>query len=221
MRSAMAEFLMRQALKEAGLEGQVRIMSAGLLASAGREAHPWAQEASADIGIALAEHRAKLLTREMMERADCIFAMDFQNKSAHTLSRDAGQDLPAKRLGGGRLAISRDSRSVSGRSRGDAILRSAITDVHSQPDGLDISFTPRRRALQDADPARSSAMPLLAFTARAEPVGNSRNSRPRIRERDIVITHAGTPGHCHRSQARPEIRIFPRPAQRTPSPQVA
>lgn len=81
MRSAMAEFLMKQALREAGLEGQVRIMSAGLHASAGREAHPWAQEASADIGIALAEHRAKLLTREMMERADCIFAMDFQNKA--------------------------------------------------------------------------------------------------------------------------------------------
>jgi protein-tyrosine phosphatase len=81
MRSAMAEFLMRQALREARLEGTVRIISAGLHASVGREAHPWAQEASADIGIALAEHRAKLLTREMMEQADCIFAMDFQNKA--------------------------------------------------------------------------------------------------------------------------------------------
>ena len=50
MRSAMAEFLMRQALNEAGLEQQVRIVSAGLHASAGREAHPWAQEASAGSG---------------------------------------------------------------------------------------------------------------------------------------------------------------------------
>ena len=81
MRSAMAEFFMRQALREAGLEKQVRIVSAGLHASAGREAHPWAQEASADLGIALTEHRAKPLIREMVEEADCIFAMDFQNKA--------------------------------------------------------------------------------------------------------------------------------------------
>jgi len=81
MRSAMAGFLMRQALREAGLEKQVRIMSAGLHAIAGREAHVWAQEASADLGISLAEHRAKPLTREMVEQADCILAMDFQNKA--------------------------------------------------------------------------------------------------------------------------------------------
>lgn len=81
MRSAMAEFLMRQALRGAGFEPQVRIMSAGLHATAGREAHPWAQEASADLGISLADHRAKPLTREMVEQADCVLAMDFQNKA--------------------------------------------------------------------------------------------------------------------------------------------
>jgi protein-tyrosine-phosphatase len=81
MRSAMAEFLMRQALGEAGLEHQVRITSAGLHATAGREAHSWAQEAAAGLGISLAEHRAKPLTREMVEQADCVFAMDFQNKA--------------------------------------------------------------------------------------------------------------------------------------------
>jgi protein arginine phosphatase len=81
MRSAMAEFLMRKALKEAGVEQQVRIVSAGLHASAGREAHPWAQEASAGLGISLAEHKAKPLTREMVEQADCVLAMDFQNKA--------------------------------------------------------------------------------------------------------------------------------------------
>jgi protein-tyrosine phosphatase len=81
MRSAMAEFLMRQALREAGLEEHVQIRSAGLHANAGREAHLWAQEASADLGISLAEHRAKPLTPEMVEQADCILAMDFQNKA--------------------------------------------------------------------------------------------------------------------------------------------
>jgi protein-tyrosine-phosphatase len=87
MRSAMAEFLMRQALNEAGLEPpnakpeQVRIVSAGLHASAGREGHPWAQQAAADLGVSLANHRAKPLTREMVEQADCVLAMDFQNKA--------------------------------------------------------------------------------------------------------------------------------------------
>jgi protein-tyrosine-phosphatase len=81
MRSAMAEFLMRRELSEAGIEQQVRIVSAGLHATSGREAHPWAQQASDDLGISLAEHRAKPLTREMVEQADCVLAMDFQNKA--------------------------------------------------------------------------------------------------------------------------------------------
>jgi protein-tyrosine-phosphatase len=81
MRSAMAEFLIRQALQEMGLEQQVHVRSAGMHACAGREAHIWAQESSADLGVSLAEHRAKLLTKEMMDDADCILAMDFQNKA--------------------------------------------------------------------------------------------------------------------------------------------
>lgn len=81
MRSAMAEFLMQQVLRELEIEQRVEIRSAGLHAIAGREAHPWAQEAAAGLGISLAGHRAKPLTREMMEEADCIFAMDFQNKA--------------------------------------------------------------------------------------------------------------------------------------------
>jgi protein-tyrosine-phosphatase len=81
MRSAMAEFLMRQELGKTGREQQVRIVSAGLHATTGKEAHPWAQEAAAGLGISLAEHRAKPLTREMVEQADCVLAMDFQNKA--------------------------------------------------------------------------------------------------------------------------------------------
>jgi protein-tyrosine phosphatase len=81
MRSAMAEFLMRRELSGAGIEHQVHIVSAGLHATAGREAHPWAQQASEDLGISLAEHRAKPLTRAMVEQADGVLAMDFQNKA--------------------------------------------------------------------------------------------------------------------------------------------
>lgn len=81
MRSAMSEFFMKQEIAKAGIEGQVRISSAGMHATPGREAHPWALEASAELGISLADHRAKRLTREMVEQSDCILAMDFQNKA--------------------------------------------------------------------------------------------------------------------------------------------
>lgn len=83
MRSAMAEALMRKVLKENKPEEieKIRIVSAGLHANPGREAHPWMQESAADLGISLATHRAKLLTREMVDAADAIFAMDFQNKA--------------------------------------------------------------------------------------------------------------------------------------------
>src|SRR4029077_20599188 len=45
MRSAMAEFLMRKALNERAPEKveEIRIVSAGLHANPGREAHPWMQ----------------------------------------------------------------------------------------------------------------------------------------------------------------------------------
>ena len=81
MRSAMAEFLMRKALREKGVEQQVQIVSVGMHATAGREAHPWAQDAATGLGISLAEHRAKLVTRELVDQADCVLAMDFQNKA--------------------------------------------------------------------------------------------------------------------------------------------
>ena len=81
MRSPMAEALMKQALTEAGLEQEIKVVSAGLHAVPGREAHPWALEAAAGMGISLIDHRAKPLTGEMMGHTDCIFAMDFQNKA--------------------------------------------------------------------------------------------------------------------------------------------
>ena len=96
MRSAMAEFLMRKAIHENAPEEmeKVRIVSAGLHATPGRETHPWMQEAAAELGISLASHRAKLLTREMVDAADAIFAMDFQNKAELlTLYPDAANKI--------------------------------------------------------------------------------------------------------------------------------
>jgi len=83
MRSAIAEFLMKKALSQnpQAQAQKVRIVSAGLHANPGREAHSWMQEAARGLGISLASHRAKLLTRKMVDEADAIFAMDFQNKA--------------------------------------------------------------------------------------------------------------------------------------------
>jgi len=96
MRSAMAEFLMRKVLDEtqpADIK-KIRITSAGLHALPGREAHHWALEAAAGLGVSLATHRAKQLTGEMVDEAEVVFAMDFQNKAELlTLYPDAANKI--------------------------------------------------------------------------------------------------------------------------------
>ncbi len=78
MRSPMAERFMKREVRHR-TPNSVRIASAGLHATPGNAAHPWALAASADFGISLDNHRAQLLTAEMVEQMDAIFAMDFQN----------------------------------------------------------------------------------------------------------------------------------------------
>jgi protein-tyrosine phosphatase len=77
MRSPMAEAMFRQCT----VGTHIFAVSAGLHAIPGREAHPWALEASREIGISLVQHRAQLLTPEMVSQADVIFVMDFQNQA--------------------------------------------------------------------------------------------------------------------------------------------
>lgn len=77
MRSPMCEQLMQRAV--GSIASPMRISSAGLNAVSGREAHPWAIAAAREFGISLENHRAKLLTLEMVDNADLILAMDFQN----------------------------------------------------------------------------------------------------------------------------------------------
>jgi len=92
----MTEFLMKKALSQApqAVGQNVHIVSAGLHANPGREAHPWMQEAAEGLGISLTSHRAKLLTREMVDQADAMFAMDFQNKAELlTLYPDAAEKI--------------------------------------------------------------------------------------------------------------------------------
>jgi protein-tyrosine-phosphatase len=80
MRSPMAELMFRQAIQKAGL-GYIRVTSAGLHAIPGSQAHPWAIEASGEIGLSLKSHQSQELTGELVSQSDVIFAMDFQNKA--------------------------------------------------------------------------------------------------------------------------------------------
>jgi protein-tyrosine phosphatase len=80
MRSPMAEAMLRKSLTDAKLHN-IRVNSAGLHAAPGSVAHPWAVTASTEIGLPLTQHRARMLTTDLVSQADAIFAMDFQNKA--------------------------------------------------------------------------------------------------------------------------------------------
>jgi len=88
IRSPMCEALLN---KELGRIPGIRVSvgSAGLNALSGRPAHPWAVAAAWDLGISLEGHRARLLTKQMVDEADAIFVMDYQNQ-VQLLSRWAG-----------------------------------------------------------------------------------------------------------------------------------
>jgi protein-tyrosine-phosphatase len=80
MRSPMAELMLKRVLAESGREGIV-VRSAGIHATPGTAAEPRAQLAAAELGLPLTHHRSQLLTAEMMEESDVVFAMDFQNQA--------------------------------------------------------------------------------------------------------------------------------------------
>jgi|SRR5580704_15476435 protein-tyrosine phosphatase len=94
MRSPMAEALFRKELGSLADEPSLRIASAGLHATPGNPAHPWALASSPEFGISLEQHRAQLLTAEMVQEANAIFVMDFQNKAELvTLYPDSGHKV--------------------------------------------------------------------------------------------------------------------------------
>lgn len=80
MRSPMAELMFRRTLAEHG-EYDLDICSAGIHAIPGSPAHARSLIAGRELGLPLDYHRSRLLTAEMVDRADAIFAMDFQNKA--------------------------------------------------------------------------------------------------------------------------------------------
>ncbi len=79
MRSPMCEALLKRELSGFD-QTNFAIESAGLNATPGRVADPWAITAAKDFGISLADHRARAVTAEMIQQADVIFAMDYKNQ---------------------------------------------------------------------------------------------------------------------------------------------
>jgi protein-tyrosine phosphatase len=77
----MSEELLKQLLRQRGWESMVRVQSAGLHAVSGTGAHPWASSACGSVRLSLAAHRSKQVSAEMIDDAEAIFAMDFQNKA--------------------------------------------------------------------------------------------------------------------------------------------
>ncbi len=73
-RSPMAEVLLRRALEAAGVGG-IEVTSAGIGAWEGAPASEGAYLVLLEEGLDLSAHRARLLTRELVERADLILTM--------------------------------------------------------------------------------------------------------------------------------------------------
>ena len=74
-RSPLAEALLRQALATRGASGQVRVASAGTGAWDGAPASEGAYLVALERGLDLSSHRARLLTREIVEETELILTM--------------------------------------------------------------------------------------------------------------------------------------------------
>jgi protein-tyrosine-phosphatase/predicted ATP-grasp superfamily ATP-dependent carboligase len=80
IRSPMAAALLRHFLAECG-QGEISVMSAGLAAKAGRSADARAIVAAREFGVSLDDHRAQLLSRELVDDSDLVFVMDYVNEA--------------------------------------------------------------------------------------------------------------------------------------------
>lgn len=82
-RSSMAEALFKDMLEGVGKDmEQIKVHSAGIFAVAEQGASPQAIIVMENRGIDLAEHKAKLLTKEKIEEADLILTMTRRHKNS-------------------------------------------------------------------------------------------------------------------------------------------
>jgi protein-tyrosine-phosphatase len=75
----MAEALLKQRLTERGLADRYRIQSAGIIARQGLGPPPDAVRAAAERGVDITQHLSTPLTRELLNQADLVVAMDRSN----------------------------------------------------------------------------------------------------------------------------------------------
>lgn len=80
-RSSMAEGIFKHLLALEGID-DVAVSSAGVYALTGQPASPEAVEALAEWGIDISNHKARLLTPEMVREADLILTMTARHKMA-------------------------------------------------------------------------------------------------------------------------------------------
>ena len=83
IRSPMAAALLKQHLGAGGGES-IKVSSAGLWAVSGRGADPRAVSVAQEFGLSLQEHRAQLLTLELVQGMDAICVMDYLNEAEIT-----------------------------------------------------------------------------------------------------------------------------------------
>ena len=74
-RSPMAECMFRALVKENGLEGEYRVLSAGTYAMTGAPASGGSLRAMQRRGLSLQDHKSQPVTRMLMEQADLIIGM--------------------------------------------------------------------------------------------------------------------------------------------------
>jgi protein-tyrosine phosphatase len=80
IRSAFSEVLLRAELDRLGMN-DIEVISSGTGARSGREADRRAIELAPEFGVSLERHRATRVNRELMDRCNVIFAMDFSNQA--------------------------------------------------------------------------------------------------------------------------------------------
>ncbi|MDH5510272.1 MAG: low molecular weight phosphotyrosine protein phosphatase [Nitrospinota bacterium] len=106
-RSPMAKYLLRDRLAELGVE-EVHVLSAGFIAQEGAPACPMAVEIMARKGTDMSGHKAKVLTKKLLEWADKTLVMENRHlKLAKVIAPEAAE----------RIALFSDY--VAGKSRMD------------------------------------------------------------------------------------------------------
>lgn len=76
----MAEGMFRDMIHNRNLENVIKTESAGIYASTGQPASPQALEAMGNKFIDISNHKARQITREMLQKADLILAMTKSHK---------------------------------------------------------------------------------------------------------------------------------------------